>query len=134
MQLEPYLTFNGQCEEALNFYKTVFGGEIVALNRFAGSPMESRAADPNKILHSSFVAGGVRFMASDGLGDSKQGDNITMTLGTNDTAEAERVFAALADGGNVTMPLAETYWSQRFGMLEDKYGIPWMVNCGMESS
>ncbi len=129
MQLEPYLTFNGQCEAALHFYKDVFKGEITALNRFEGSPIGHDVTDGNKIMHASFVAGGVRFMASDGMGDTVPGSNITMSLGTADVADAERVFNALADGGTVRMPLADQFWGAKFGMLVDKYGIPWMINC-----
>lgn len=117
MQLEPYLLFYGTCEEALKFYRSVFGGEISSLHRFEGSPMESQVPDKSKIMHASFEAPGVKFMASDDTrGGERQGSRITMSLGTNDVADAERVFNALASGGTI-------------GMLTDKYGIDWMVNC-----
>jgi PhnB protein len=130
MELEPYLSFNGNCEEALNFYKGVFGGEITSLNRFEGSPMESEVADKSKIMHSNFVAPGVKFMASDGMQDAAtEGSRITLSLGTRDVAEAERVFNGLSAGGKIDMPLQDTFWGATFGMLTDKYGIDWMVNC-----
>ena len=105
MQLEPYLFFHGRCEEALNFYKDCLRGEIVGINRFAGSPMESQV-DPSfkdKVMHASFVAGDVKFMASDGQpGPEADGeDDIALSLATNDAGEGERVFAALAEGGKV---------------------------------
>jgi PhnB protein len=130
MELQPYLLFYGTCEEALDFYKSVFGGEITSVHRFEGSPMESQVPDKSKIMHASFVAPGVEFMASDDVrGGEQQGSRITMSLGTNDVAEAERAFNALASGGTVGMPLQQTFWAARFGMLTDKYGIDWMVNC-----
>src|SRR5690348_18292091 len=105
MQLEPYLFFHGRCEEALNFHKECLGGEIGDLNRFAGSPMESQVSDDykNKVMHANFVAGGVRFMASDGRpGPGPDGeDDIALSLSTSDAAEGERVFNALGEGGEV---------------------------------
>ena len=103
MQLEPYLFFHGKCEEALNFYKDCLRGEIVEMNRFGGSPMEGQV-DPayrDKIMHASFVAGDVKFMASDGRpGAGPDGeDDVALCLSTSDAAEGERVFNALAQGG-----------------------------------
>ena len=132
MQLEPYLFFHGRCEEALNFYKDCLRGEIVGMSRFEGSPMEGNVdADyRNKIMHASFVAGDVKFMASDGRpGAGRDGENdIALSLATNDAAEGERVFAALADGGTVSMPLADAFWGGRFGQVTDRFGVQWMVS------
>jgi PhnB protein len=132
MQLEPYLFFHGRCEEALNFYKDCLGGEIVDLNRFAGSAMESEVGPDflQKIMHASFVAGDVKFMASDGQpGSPPDGnDDIALSLATTDAREGERVFAALAAGGDVTMPMAEVFWGGKFGSLTDRFGVQWMVS------
>jgi PhnB protein len=132
MQLEPYLFFHGRCEEALNFYKDCLRGEIVGINRFAGSPMESQV-DPSfkdKVMHASFVAGDVKFMASDGQpGAGAEGeDDIALSLATNDAGEGERVFAALAEGGTISMPLEEAFWGGKFGSLTDRFGVQWMVS------
>jgi len=132
MQLEPYLFFHGRCEEALNFYAKALGGEIVGLNRYAGSPMEDQV-DPHfrdKVMHASFVAGDVKFMASDGRpGSPPDGeDDIALSLATNDAAEGERAFAALAEGGNVEMPLADAFWGGKFGQVTDRFGVQWMVS------
>jgi PhnB protein len=132
MQLEPYLFFHGRCEEALNFYKECLRGEIVGINRFASSPMESQV-DPSykdKVMHASFVAGDVKFMASDGQpGAAPDGeDDIALCLATTDGGEGERVFAALAEGGKVDMPLGEAFWGGKFGSLTDRFGVQWMVS------
>jgi PhnB protein len=132
MQLEPYLFFHGRCEEALNFYARCLGGEIIGLTRFAGSPMEGNV-DPGyreKIMHASFVAGDVKFMASDGNeGQAPDGDDdIALSLATNDAAEGERVFAALAEGGAITMPLDKVFWGGKFGSLTDRFGVQWMLS------
>jgi PhnB protein len=132
MLLEPYLFFHGRCEEALNFYKDCLRGEIVGINRFAGSPMESQveANFKDKVMHASFVAGDVKFMASDGQpGSEPDGeDDVALCLATNDAAEAERVFAALGRGGKVSMPLEEAFWGGKFGSLTDRFGVQWMVS------
>lgn len=132
MHLEPYLFFHGRCEEALNFYKDCLRGEILGLNRFAGSPMESSVAPDfkDKIMHASFVAGDVKFMASDGQpGPAPDGDDdIALSLATSDAAEGERVFKALAEGGTISMPLEGQFWGGTFGSLTDKFGVQWMVS------
>lgn len=137
MELEPYLHFGGQCEEALNFYKSVFGGEITSLNRFEGSPMMKELPPEygSKVMHANYVGAdaALRFMASDGMPDSTHADGagrISLTISTADVAEGERVFKALAAGGTVSVEFQETFWGATFGMLTDKYGIDWMVNAG----
>ncbi len=132
MQLEPYLFFHGTCEEALNFYARCFGGEITVLSRFAGSPVEADVDESfrNKIMHASFVAGDLKFMASDGRpGVPPDGeDDIALSVATTDEREGERVFAALAEGGTVTMALTDAFWGGRFGSLTDRFGVQWMVS------
>lgn len=134
MQLEPYIFFHGRCEEALQFYARCLRGEIVGINRFEGSPMDSGVdADwKNKVMHASFIAGDVKFMASDGRpGAPPDGqDDIVLSLATSDPAEGERVFNALSEGGSIEMPLADAFWGGRFGSLTDRFGIQWMVSIG----
>ncbi len=135
MQLEPYLFFKGNCEEALNFYKDIFGGEIEGLSRWKDMPEGSEgppvtAETANRVMHASFRAPGIAFMASDATPDKTYGEGpMSLSLGTSDVAEAERVFNKLAAGGNVEMPLADMFWGAKFGMLTDKFGIDWMINC-----
>lgn len=132
MQLEPYLFFHGRCEEALNFYVTALRGEIVHLSRIADSPMAEHVPPDqrNGVMHATFVAGDVKFMASDGrAGPGPDGeDDIVLSLATSDPAEGERVFAALSAGGSVDQPLAPAFWGGRFGSLTDKFGVQWMVS------
>lgn len=132
MQLEPYLFFRGRCEEALNFYRDCLRGEIIGMNRFAGSPMEGQvdAGYRDKIMHASFVAGDVKFMASDGRpGAGPDGeDDVALCLSTSDAAEGERVFNALAEDGAVTMPLQQAFWGGKFGSLTDRFGVQWLVS------
>ncbi len=136
MQLEPYLFFTGgKCEEALNFYKGVFNGEIEGLSRWKEMPKDAGGPPvtpdtENRVMHASFRAPGVSFMASDASPDKTYGEGpMSLSLGTGDVAEAERVFKSLAEGGSVEMPLADMFWGAKFGMLTDKYGIDWMINC-----
>ena len=131
MQLEPYVFFFGRCEEALEFYKRAIGGDF-ELTRFEGSPMaEHVPADfRNKVMHATFKGPGFEFMAADGR-EVKNIDpdagNISLSLGTSNAAEGERIFAALSEGGTVSMPLAEAFWGGRFGIVVDRFGIEWML-------
>ncbi len=136
MQLEPYLFFTGgNCEEALNFYKGVFNGEIEGLSRWKEMPKDAGGPPvtpetQNMVMHANFKSPGVSFMASDATPGKTYGEgSISLSLGTGDLAEAERVFKSLAEGGSVEMPLADMFWGAKFGMLTDKYGIDWMINC-----
>jgi PhnB protein len=136
MQLEPYLFFaNGKCEEALNFYKGVFNGAIEGLSRWKEMPQGSGGPPvtpetENFVMHASFKSPGVSFMASDASPGKTYGEGaISLSLGSSDLAEAERVFNGLAEGGSVEMPMTDTFWGARFGTLTDKFGIDWMVNC-----
>lgn len=131
VQLQPYIFFYGRCEEALEFYKNVFGGTYELL-RVKDSPMVDQmpAGSGNKVMHASFKAPTIAFMASDGR-ESKPIDpetgNITLALAATASAEGERVFKALSEGGEIKMPLDAAFWGGRFGMLIDRFGNEWMV-------
>jgi len=133
MHIQPYLTFDGRCEEAVDFYRKVLGAEVSMLMRFKDSPEPPApgmvpAGAENKVMHASFRIGDTTVMASDGrcLGKPTfQGFSLSLTVA--DDATAERVFAALRDGGQVQMPLAKTFFSSRFGMVADRFGVSWMI-------
>jgi PhnB protein len=133
MRVEPYLFFNGRCEEAVEFYKKALGAEVAMLMRFKDSP-EPHApgmlppGSENKVMHVSFRVGHTTVMASDGFCKGQtdfQGFSLSLTV--SNEADADRVFGALADGGQVQMPLNKTFWSPRFGMVTDRFGLGWMV-------
>jgi PhnB protein len=133
MELQPYVFFDGRCEEAIEFYKTALGAKVEMLMRFKESP-EKEACPTNdpamgeKVMHASVRLGGGMLLMSDGHCAGKpsfQGFALSLTVKTE--AEAERLFNALADGGQVQMPLAKTFWSPAFGMLSDRFGVSWMV-------
>lgn len=132
MQINPYLNFGGQCEEAFKFYAQCLGGEIDAMMTFAGTPMAEHASPEwqGKVLHARLKVGDMVLMGSDAPPDRFQKpQGFSVSLGIDKVGEAERVFHALAEGGAVQMPIQQTFWAARFGMLVDKFGIPWMVNC-----
>jgi PhnB protein len=133
MLVQPYLFFDGRCEEALEFYRSKLGAKVENLVRFKDSPEPAQPGmvppgSENKVMHVSFRIGDTTLMASDGrcLGrPSFQGFSLSLTVPNE--AEAERLFAALGDGGQVQMPLAKTFFSPRFGMVADRFGVSWMV-------
>jgi PhnB protein len=132
MQLNPYLLFNGDCEQALKFYEQTLGAKIEFLTRFAGSPSAEQVPPEwgDKVLHATLKIDGNVVMASDappGHYEKPQGMSISISL--NDRAKAESIFNALAEGGKTFMPFAKTFWASGFGMCTDRFGIPWMVNC-----
>ena len=133
-QLEPYLFFDGKCEEALNFYKGIFGGEIVGISRWKEMPADAgmppvTPETENRVMHATFKSDGVSLMASDASPGKQYGEgSISLSVSIDDLAEAERVFNALAQGGETEMPFSDTFWGAKFGMLTDKYGIDWMVS------
>ena len=132
MQVSPYLLFNGQCEEAFKFYEKALGAKIEGISRYGESPMAHQVPGEwaNKVMHARLNIDSMIVMGSDpppGRFQPMQGFSIA--LSTKDPAEAERIFHALEEGGKVEMPIQKTFWSARFGMLEDQFGIPWMVNC-----
>jgi PhnB protein len=135
MRITPYLFFDGDCEEAFARYADVLGGEILAMMPHTGTPAEGEVPPEwrAKILHACMRIGDDLLMASDAPpGRQQVPQGFSVSLHPEDEAEAERVFAALSEGGTVTMPLAETFWARRFGMLTDRYGTPWMINCSRD--
>jgi PhnB protein len=132
MHLIPYLTFDGDCEQAFKVYEKVLGGKIVAMVTHRDTPAEANvpAEWRDKILHARLAFGDNILMASDAPpGRQEKMQGFSVTLNVKEPAEAERIFDALADGGSVRMPLSETFWAKKFGMLTDRFGTPWMVNC-----
>lgn len=132
MQLNPYLSFNGQCEAAFTYYAQVLGGTNVSMATYGDSPMAGEVSPDwrNKIMHARLVVGDKVLMGSDNPpGHPSEPKGFCVALGIDDPTEAERIFNALADNGQVQMPIQETFWAIRFGMLVDRFGIPWMVNC-----
>jgi PhnB protein len=130
MQVQPYLNFNGRCEEALEFYRRALGAEVTALMRFKESPDPAMVSpgSENKVMHSSFRVGDATVLASDGQCQGQTSfQGISLTLTVPDVAAAEQRFAALSDGGQVQMPLTQTFFSPRFGMVADRFGVSWMV-------
>lgn len=131
--VQPYLFFGGRCEEALEFYKKSIGARVDMMLRFTESPepMPPGMLQPGfekKIMHSSFRVGGTTIMASDGCSEGSTFGGFSLSLAVSTEAEADRAFAALSQGGKVTMPLAKTFWSPRYGMLTDRFGVSWMVS------
>ena len=132
MQLNPHLHFNGDCESAFKFYEKCLGGKITFMMPHEGTPVADQVPGEwrKKILHASLMVGDHVLMGADAPPDHYQKpQGFSVTLGMQDPAEAERVFHALAENGTVQMPLQETFWAARFGMLIDRFGIPWMINC-----
>jgi PhnB protein len=129
--IQPYLFFGGRCEEALEFYKSAIGAkvDIIMYHKDSPDPAPPGMLPPgyeNKVMHTSFRVGESLVMASDGCGDTKFG-GFSLSLSLPAEADAQRAYAALAEGGKVVMPLQKTFWSPCFGMLEDKFGVGWMV-------
>jgi PhnB protein len=132
MQLQPYLNFNGDCAEAFKLYEKVLGGKIEGMMTHRDSPMAGQTPPEwqDKIMHARLVVGDAVLMASDappGYYSKPQGTYVSINVET--TSEGERIFNALAEGGAVQMPFEKTFWAAGFGMLVDRFGIPWMVNC-----
>ena len=132
MQMTTYLSFTGDCEAAFKFYEEILGAQLGALFRYAGSPMESQAPTgwSDKIMHGSLTLGGQALMGADIARDQyEQPKGFSLSLQIQNTTEAERIFKALANDGKVVMPLEKTFWAERFGMVVDRFNIPWMINC-----
>jgi len=134
MQVQPYLFFYGRCEEAVEFYRTALGAEAIELLRFkdAPDPVPTGVLPPgfeSKVMHGTFRLGDTTVMVSDGNNDSSGGvHGFSLAITVPATADADRLFAALADGGRVEMPLGKTFWSPRFGAVTDRFGVSWMIN------
>jgi PhnB protein len=132
MQSNPYLYFDGTCEEAFKFYETALGARTLVLMRNAGTPAESQIpADwKDKIIHGRIEIAGMTMLASDAPpGRYSKPQGFTIALRADTPAEADHIFAALSEGGEAGMPIAETFFAHRFGMLTDRFGTPWMVLC-----
>jgi PhnB protein len=133
MQVQPYLFFDGKCEEALDFYRKTLDAKVESVMRFKDSPAPAQPGSvppgaENKVMHAAFRIGETTLMASDGNNTGHptfQGISLTLTA-AND-AEADRLFAALQDGGKVQLPLTKTFFSSRFGMVADRFGVAWMI-------
>jgi PhnB protein len=134
MLVQTYLAFEGRCEEAIEFYRRAVGAEVQMLMRFKDSPEppppgKMAAGSENKVMHATLKIGETTLMASDGYCSGKTSfQGFSMSIAVRDVAAADKVFAALSEGGQVTVPLAKTFWSPCFGMLTDRFGVSWMVS------
>lgn len=134
--LHPYLAFDGNCREAMTFYHGIFGGDIYFMT-FGEAPMEGMAEEnKDRIMHASLTSGNLVLMASDSMpGMSPEivnGTAVSLSIASKDLAESKEIFQNLSDGGTVTMPFEPAFWGATFGMLTDKFGMHWMVNCEMQ--
>jgi PhnB protein len=132
MQLNPYIMFNGDCKAALDFYSEALGAKVLFVLTYGQTPAAEHTPPElrDKIIHARFSIGGYILMGSDAPPERyDQPKGFSVSIGIDTPEEAERIFAALSDGATIHMPIEETFWAQRFGMLVDKFGIPWMINC-----
>jgi len=132
MQVSPYLSFNGTCEAAFELYAQCLGGQLGAVFRYAGSPIDYQVpADWNdKVMHASVTVGELVLMGADVSPDRyEEPQGFSLSIQIKNTADAERVFRELSKEGRTVMPLEKTFWAERFGMLVDRFGIPWLINC-----
>jgi PhnB protein len=132
MRFVPYLNFDGRCAEAFRFYERVLGGRIEMLMTHGESPIAGDVPTEwhDRVMHACLSVGGQQIMASDGPpGQHEKPQGLYVSIHVEGTAEAERIFRELAEGGSTVMPIGETFWSPRFGMCVDRFGTPWMVNC-----
>lgn len=134
MKLITYLSFAGNCEEAINFYKEALGAEILQVSKMGDSPMEVHENLKDKIMHARMQVGENELYLSDTFDPAtlKQGNNVSLSIQADDIPQLEKLFDRLSAGGNVTMPLADAFWGARFGMFVDKFGIHWMFNCELK--
>ena len=133
MKLNPYLTFNGQCESALKFYEKCLGGKILMMMTYGDSPMAKQMPPDwrTKIIHATFALTDQALGAADVFPESYQKpQGFSITLNIDAAEEADRIFKMLSEKGTVQMPVQETFWALRFGMFVDQFGTPWMINCG----
>jgi len=131
-QIQPYLFFDGRCEEALEFYQSALGAQVEMVMRFKDNPDPQPGmcapGSENKVMHAAFHVGDSLIMASDGMAGGKpEFKGFSLSVNAKDEAHADKLFASLGKGGKVTMPLAKTFFSPRFGMVTDKFGVGWMV-------
>ena len=133
MQLIPYLAFNGECDAAFKFYQQCFGGNIQTLMTYGESPMADQVPPEwrDRIIHASLAVGEAALLGADAPPDRDvKPTGFCVSIQINDAEEAGRIFNALADNGTIQMPLQETFWAVRFGMVTDRFSTPWMINCG----
>ncbi len=135
MYVQPYLFFDGRCEEAIEFYRKALGAKVEMLMRFKESPEPPQegcgGGDPNKIMHSAFKVGDTLIMASDGMAAGKpEFKGFSLSISVKTVTEADKLFNALAEGGQVQMPQMKTFFSPRFGMVADRFGVGWMIIVG----
>jgi PhnB protein len=133
MQINAYLSFDGQCEAAFQFYEQLLGGKIEGVFRYAGTPIESQVPPEwgNKIMHITLSVEHNQIMGADAPPGRSDGaaKRFCMSIGLKDPEKAKALFDGLAEGGSIQMPFAPTFWAAGFGMLVDRFGIPWMINC-----
>jgi PhnB protein len=137
MRLNAYLTFDGQCEAAFRFYQRCLGGKITTMLTWGESPMAEQAPTEwqDKILHATLSVGDAILQGADSFpGQHEETKGFSVMIGVEDPTVAERLFHTLSENGTVRMPIQQTFWAVRFGMLVDQFGIPWMVNCGQAAS
>jgi PhnB protein len=135
MKLIPYLSFGGNAEEVMNTYAKILGGTVHDVSRFGDTNPQISEDQKNKIMHGRLTFGDNMLMFSDGMPDHpiKQGDGISLSIGLGDEAQARAIFDQLAEGGKVTLPMSKQFWGAIFGMVTDKFGIHWMINCEVGS-
>jgi PhnB protein len=131
MKLHPYLSFNGECQAAFKFYEHCLGGKIEMMTTYGNSPMAAQTPPDrlDRIMHVTLNMGDMVLMGADVPDSYEKPQGFSVSLVFDDPAEAERIFNALATNGTVQMPIQETFWSPKFGMLIDRFGTPWMINC-----
>ena len=132
MKINPYLSFKGDCEAAFTLYERCFGGQPSSIFRYAGSPMAAQAPPgwENKVMHGSVTVGDLVLMGADVAPDAYEvPKGFSLSIALKSTSEAERIFRELSTGGTIVMPLEKTFWAERFGMVVDRFGIPWLINC-----
>jgi PhnB protein len=131
MILNPYLGFNGNCREAFEFYEKTLGGKLLMMLTNGDAPMAADipSEDHGRVMHARLEINGQLLMGGDGPKDCSANKGFRVSINTETPEQAEQLFAALSDGGTIQMPIEKTFWAVRFGMLTDKFGIPWMINC-----
>jgi PhnB protein len=132
MELNPYIHFNGNCEEAFNLYAKTLGGKILFKMTYAEAPSEDQRFPEfkDKIMHATLQIGEQRIMGSDAPPQYySKPQGLYVSINVTDVAESERIYNVLAENANIQMPLGKTFWAERFGMFTDRFGVPWMINC-----
>ena len=132
MQMNPYLSFKGECEAAFELYARCLGGQVGAIFRYAGTPLADQVPVDwqDKVMHGSLLVGDQVLFGADTAPDHyEEPKGFSLSLQLKRTADAEEIFRELAEGGRVVVPLEKTFWAARFGMVVDRFGIPWLINC-----